>query len=340
MTKLLQCLSAGIMLFTPFLVIAQELTDEQATQVIARVGDEEITAGQFARDLQFRLGQIKSATGKDIKPDLRMRRALMNELIDNRILSIAARNAGTVVTDEELEAEFASRKSLLDSEEAYQGYLDALKITEAELRDNVRSRLRVKAFVDKKTGDLSASEEKIREYYELLKSQGKMTRTTDTRDIAVILLRAKGGSDADWLAAEERAKAVKKRLDTGDQSFEAVAKEVSEDPNTAPGGGLLQEMKLGSFYPELERAMDELDVGEVSKPIRSVMGWYVITVLKENKPGTIPLEKVSKRLEKQIIDQKRKVAIAEIVAGAQKIIRVEMVELAPMPNVPAATQEQ
>ncbi len=322
------------------LATAQELTAEEAAQVIARVGDEEITAGDFARDLQFRLAQMKATTGKEVQADLRIRRALMNELIQERVLSIAARNADVTVDDATLDAEFTERKDIFDSEEAYQAYLGALKLTEDELKRHMRARLRIKAFIDAETGPIEASAEEIEEYYALLKSQGTMTRTNDTRDIAVILFRAKGGTDESWRDAEERAKAARERLTAG-EAFADLAKELSEDPNTAPDGGKLVEMQVGSFYPELEEAMSELSIGDVSAPVRSVMGWYLITVLEENRPGIVPLEKVADMIENQIVERERKAKIKEIVAEAQKLIRVEIVKAEDAPeDVEAAPVSQ
>lgn len=320
----------------------QELTPEQAAQVIARVGDEVITAGEFARDVHFKIRQIEGTTGQKVNPDLRFRRALLGEVINSRILGIVARNAGTTVSDEALEQEFQERKELFDSEEAYQGYLKRLNMTEADLRENVRSRLRVKNFVDEKTGELSATDEEITKAYETLKAEGKMNRKENTRDIAVMLLRAKGGSDEDWRGAEERANAARARVLAG-ESFETVARELSEDPATAPRGGVLREMKIGSFYPELETAMSTLKPGDVSEPVRSVMGWYVITILAENAPGTVPIESTRDILKDQVIEGKRREIIAKIVADAQKLIRVELVEepapAAPSPQLPAVPAE-
>jgi len=315
----------------------QTLTDEQAAQVIARVGDEEITAGEFARDLQFRIGQMRAYTGQEIEPDLRIRRALMNELIQERILSIAARNAGIQVAEEALEEDFQARKAIFDSEQGYQDYLKALKLTEEELKAHMRSRIRIKAFIDKETGPLSATEEEIGALYAEMRAKGELTRPTDTRDLAVILLRAKGGTDESWLAAEARAKAARERL-AGGEAFEDVAREVSEDPNTAPSGGKLLEMTVGSFYPELETAMSALAVGEVSEPIRSLMGWYLLTILQENEPGVIPLEKVAPQLESQIVDGKRKEVVAGIVEDLQKMLRVELFEMDPVPSAPPESQ--
>ena len=301
------------------------------------MGDEVITAGEFTRDIQFKVRQIEQTTGQKVNPDLRFRRALLGEVINSRILGIVARNAGTTVSEEELEKEFQERKELFDSEEAYQGYLKRLNMTEADLRENVRSRLRVKNFVDEKTGELSATDEEIAKAYETLKAEGKMNRKEKTRDIAVMLLRAKGGSDEDWHGAEERANAARARVLAG-ESFEAVARELSEDPSTAPRGGVLREMKYGSFYPELETAMDGLKPGDISAPARSVMGWYVITILAENEPGVVPIESTRDILREQVIEGKRREIIAAIVGDAQKLIRVELLDQ-PAPTLPAAPAE-
>lgn len=312
---------------------AQELTEEQAAQPVARVGDEVITAGEFGRDLQFKIRQIESTSGQKINPDLRFRRAILTEMISNRILSIVARNAGTEVADEEVEKDFQERKEVFDSEEAYQGYLARMHMTEESMKDNVRTRLRVKKFVDEQTGELTATEEEIVAAYDTLKAQGKMNRTVDTRDIAVMLFRAKGGADEAWRDAEERAKAALARVEAG-ETFDAVAREVSEDPATAPRGGVLREMKVGSFYPELETAMKALKVGESSVPVRSVMGWYVVQILAENKPGIIPIESMHDVLKDEVIEGKRRAKITEIVSEAQTLIRVEVME-APAPPTAA-----
>lgn len=312
---------------------AQELTEEQASQIVARVGDEVITAGEFARDLQFKVRQIESASGQKVNPDLRFRRAVLTEMISSHILSIVARNAGTEVAEEDVEKDFQERKDVFDSDEAYQGYLARMHMTEEDLKENVRARLRVAKYVDEQTGELTATDEEVVEAYDKLKAQGRMTRPVDTRDISVLLFRAKGGTDEAWRAAEDRAKAALARVQGG-EAFEDVAREVSEDPATAPRGGVLREMKVGSFYPELETAMDELEVGEISAPIRSLMGWYVITILAENAPGTIPIESMRDVLRDEVIEGKRRAKVTEIVSDAQTLIRVEVME-GPAPSTAA-----
>lgn len=303
---------------------SQALPQADAERPLAQVGDEVITVGEFAREVQIRLRDIQATTGKAITPDLRFRRALMNELVNGRVLSVAARNAGVKISDEEVEKEFSERKAALGDEAAYAAYLERMNLTEAELKENIRSRMRVTRFVDETSGELTASDKEIEEAYEVLKARGAMTRTEKTRDIAAILLRPAGESDEDWKAAEERAKKVYERLVAGEE-FQALARELSDEPNTANRGGVLREMKFGSFYPELETAMDALAPGAYSEPVRSSSGWYLVTVLQVNEPGTIALDTVREGVEQEVIANKRKKVMADIVADTQKLLRIELI---------------
>lgn len=311
----------------------QAPTEEQLNQLIARVGDEVITAGDFARELQYRVRQIKGTTGKDIQPDLRFRRMLMNEMISNKILEITAQNSKIDVPDAEVEKEFEDRKSIFDSETAFQSYLDRLGLTVDLLKANIRKRMQVEKYVDAQTGEVTASDEEVQKAYDTLKARGAMTRTEDTRDVAMILMRAKGGTDEAWLEAEERAKAARARVLAG-EDFETVAREVSDDPVSNERGGTFREMKKGSFYPEMESALDAMKPGDVSEPVRSVMGWYVMTIQAENKPGTITLDKVHEGLKKDVIGDKRRAAVADIVKEAQLLIRVEIMDAPETPQAP------
>ncbi|MBX3177053.1 MAG: SurA N-terminal domain-containing protein [Candidatus Hydrogenedentes bacterium] len=305
---------------------AQEDTPQvQPGDVIARVGDEVITAGDFARELQFRLRQFQATTGQTPQPDPRLRNIVMQELISERIVRIAARNAGVKITDEELEAEFQERRKAFRSDAAYESYLRQLNMSEADLRDHMRNGLAATRYLDGKAGELVATEEEIEEAYARLLDQGSMLRIEKTRDIGAILVRPEGDADEDWREAEDRAKAALERI-RGGESFEVVAREVSDESASAERGGMLREMKFGSFYPELEEALDALEPGAVSEPVRNLMGWYLVTLVRVNEPGTIPLESVREGLEREIVQRKRKEVRDEIVKDHQNLIRIELVE--------------
>jgi peptidyl-prolyl cis-trans isomerase SurA len=78
--------------------------------------------------------------------------------------------------------------------------------------------------------------------------------------------------------AKQQLEDALERIETG-EDFGELAKLMSDGP-TAPVGGDLGWSDPGSFVPEFEEVMDNLDVGEVSEPFRSPFGWHIVEVLE------------------------------------------------------------
>ncbi len=78
--------------------------------------------------------------------------------------------------------------------------------------------------------------------------------------------------------AEARLLALRERIVYG-ESFEDLAKVHSDDLSGARGGDLGW-IYPGDTVPEFERAMDALEPGEISQPVRSPFGWHLIQVVE------------------------------------------------------------
>ncbi len=75
---------------------------------------------------------------------------------------------------------------------------------------------------------------------------------------------------------EERAEALRKRLENGEE-FSSLAQEVSEGPNASTGGDLGW-FGSGVLLPELEEAVLSLDEGVMSPVLRSAYGFHIFLV--------------------------------------------------------------
>jgi peptidyl-prolyl cis-trans isomerase SurA len=78
--------------------------------------------------------------------------------------------------------------------------------------------------------------------------------------------------------ARQRLATLKERIDNG-ASFAELARVHSED-GSAPRGGDLGWLNPGDTVPEFQRAMDELQPGEVGAPAQSPFGWHLIQVIE------------------------------------------------------------
>lgn len=101
--------------------------------------------------------------------------------------------------------------------------------------------------------------------------------------------------------AEQRIRQLQERIARG-ESFEDMAKRYSEDA-TAPQGGDLGWLSPGETVPAFEQAMDRLQPGQVSDPVKSQFGWHLIEVLDRR---TRDMENEYRRAQaRQVLFQRR-----------------------------------
>jgi peptidyl-prolyl cis-trans isomerase SurA len=102
-----------------------------------------------------------------------------------------------------------------------------------------------------------------------------------------ILLRHRAGlSDQD---AERRLAGYRDQVRAKTADFGELAKKYSED-GSAQNGGNLGWMGPGDLVPEFELAMNRLQIGEVSNPVKTEFGWHLIQVL-ERREAQLTVEK-------------------------------------------------
>ena len=95
-----------------------------------------------------------------------------------------------------------------------------------------------------------------------------------------ILLRP--NAQLDQAAVIRQMIEMKAQIVSGAATFEALAKEHSEDGSAAQGGDLGWAMP-GTFVPEFDDAMTALPIGEVSDPVISRFGIHLIQVLERRQ---------------------------------------------------------
>ncbi len=101
------------------------------------------------------------------------------------------------------------------------------------------------------------------------------------------------------LSNEEDALAVMAEVSQRDADFAAVARQKSEGPS-GPNGGSLGWFGPGDMVPSFQEAVDELDPGDVTGPVRTQFGWHVIK-LNDVRVADVPaFEVVAPQLEQEM----------------------------------------
>jgi len=180
------------------------------------------------------------------------------------------------VTDKEVNAQLEKEKEEMG--EGFEQYLTQQGQTEESYKKYIRlNLLQEKAL----TEGVEVSDEEVAAHYENMKTE------LQARHVLV--------------ADEETAKEVKAKLDSGAE-FASVAKEYSTEPAAAETGGDLGWFTAEKMVKDFSDAAYELEVNEISEPVKSEFGYHIIEVTDKREieiEGT--LEEKSEEIRKQLV---------------------------------------
>lgn len=148
--------------------------------------------------------------------------------------------------------------------------------------------------------DVTVSEDDIKQAYQqyvqnLPKTVKHILITTDTRN------------DAE---AKQRADEAYAKLTAG-SSFAQVASEYSEDVDSKEKGGTITGYAEGVFSESFDKAVKDVQAGQMSKPVKTNFGYHIIAV---EQTATAPtLDSIKAELTAQVQKQKTDVAYADAI---------------------------
>lgn len=152
--------------------------------------------------------------------------------------------------------------------------------------ENERRALRA-AQVIEGVVDAAVTDETVQNFYDEAYLQGEPTEEFNASHILV--------------ATEEEAAAIIEDLNGG-ADFAAVAAEKSTGPS-GPNGGSLGWFGPGMMVPEFQTAVEEMEVGAISKPVQTQFGWHVIKLNEKRNQEAPTLDSVRAEIESQLSQQ-------------------------------------
>ncbi|MCX2738568.1 peptidylprolyl isomerase [Pontibacter anaerobius] len=139
--------------------------------------------------------------------------------------------------------------------------------------------------------------------YHLIKVNDKREARGEAKVAHIMVRSTPDAPAADSLAAKQRAEAIYRRLQKG-ENWGKLAAEFSEDANTASNGGELPWFGTGRMIPSFEEATFGLQKpGEISKPVYTPYGWHIIKLIE--KRSLPPYEEMEQHLRNKIAKDSR-----------------------------------
>jgi peptidyl-prolyl cis-trans isomerase D len=148
--------------------------------------------------------------------------------------------------------------------------------------------------LDDVASGVQVTEDELKAQYEEQKAQ---YGTPEQRKVSHILFAADASKEDALKAAQAKAEAVRQRLAKG-EDFAAVAKEVSDDKDSAAKGGDLGLVNKEGMDPNFTAAAFALGKGDVSQPVKTPFGYHLIKVTELTPATTKTYEEVRAELAK------------------------------------------
>jgi len=198
---------------------------------------------------------------------------LLSELEDDELIKKASPELGIQVTDEEITEEIKGYftesttdggnstdegNSTLSEDEIdklYQQWLDRVRLSDSEYRRVVEATM---------------LREKLAEYF-----KGQVPTEAEQVHLHAIMVDT-----------TEKASEVRDRLLNG-EDFATLAQELSLDEETKPYGGDLGWVPRGILFPEIDDVAFNIEIGNVSEPITTTKGYYVVEVSEKAENMTV-----------------------------------------------------
>lgn len=254
------------------ILLGQEVLDK----IVAVVGDEII----LKSELDFQADIF--AAQRHLNPDNpKLRKTILNKMIEDKLLYSEAVLDSIEVSDEEVKAQINNLINYYTQQYGSQDKLEkaygmSVERIKREMRDNTRKNLMSEKLKAKKFGKIDISRREVVKFYE--ENKDSLGQIPEKFKIAHIFINPKSSARLKEKAkkfAESLLDSLKKGAD-----FAELAKKFSDDPGSAKDGGDLGFVKRGVFYPEFEAAAFALKKGEISGVIESPVGFHIIQLLE------------------------------------------------------------
>ena len=144
---------------------------------------------------------------------------------------------------------------------------------------------------------ISPSNDEVQQYYDANISQ----YTTPGQVRASHILLRVGDQDEAEVEARAAELAAEAR---GGADFAELAREHSEDEANAEDGGDLGMFGRGRMVAEVEAAAFDMEVDDVSDPVRSAIGFHVLRVTEKQEETAQPLEEVREAIENTLKNER------------------------------------
>lgn len=236
---------------------------------------------------------------------IKMRQDFLDRMIREKILELAAESKEFSVEDAEIDERIKQLQKLFgDDEKAEERFLGGITDMQ-DFRKNIAKQIRIDKYMDSLIEEPAVADADIAQFY-----QDNIDRFKDEEAVEIqqVSWRLPPKEDSEYVEKLARATAQSEEVMREAQSgrdFTELVRTFSEDTKITENDGIVGWVQKKQLIQPLEDAAFKLAIGEVSQPIQTELGIYVIKALDKREIRTRSLDEVRESIRDGLIRSKQ-----------------------------------
>ena len=266
-----KCCLAILCLASVGIALADPPLETVLDKIIANVDSYVILQSELEGACQQYLSQ-----GRGDIPDLKCK--ILEQLVINKTLLSKAKQEGVLVDKKAIARALSSNMQDLLAQAGSEARLTqswgkSIQEIQKEIKEKLEEQMLLSNMRTRLITDIAVTPQEVKEFFEALPAQQKPYYPAEVVVRQIVQYPRVSSQVTDALIAQLQS--LKIRLQSG-EDFEVLAKEYSQDLDSASKGGDIGFWRVGELTPAYEEAALALEPGEVSDPVITEFGFHLI----------------------------------------------------------------
>lgn len=307
----------------------------QRETVVAIVGSRQITLNEFKKEYLRYLASLNIDKPKGDEDDVKIKKVVLNKLIEKLFLAEEADRKGIVVSDTELDNEINELLGSADESDRERTMATRHKVNFKEWRSKVRLSMRIKKLMmEEVDSKVSVSDADIKAYFKEHRKSFQWPERVRALQIMVLDESAAKQVRGDLVEKLHSLKQAQLKLKKKRRSrervrkamekyFSQLAREESQSPDTNKGGDL-GFFSRGQMPSEFENAVFALKVGDISEVVETIHGFHIFLLVRREAPRAMNFKEARENIVYILMESKREKEFSDWIENLKKETRIKV----------------
>ena len=293
-------------------LLADPAQAEVIEEVVAWVNGDIVTRSELEQQEQVMISDAyRQYTGEDLDKAVdQVRKTILVQLIDNKILTGRARNLYDLERMGSQLLRTFMRQNGYEDEEAFLQQVQSEGFTRETFIERLIGIYAPSQVIDfEVTGRISVSDRAVDEYYDEHPDEFRIPGAVTFREIVLL-----ADDDAKKQQRLPEARAAIERAQA--EGFDTVATELSE-AGTRRKGGLIENRERGDLSELIANHVFEAEPGSISEPLEAPYGWHILLVESRTEDRLEAAETAKEKVREKLLNQRYQDELARFLQKAR-----------------------